>query len=297
MKTGYLFAVALLLLRVCVGFHFFKEGTGKLADPKPFSAMFFGAAKGPMAEHYHNLVWDADGLARFDAEQTVAAWAQYVSAAKTHYGFSAEQTQEAEEKLARREEMLRDYLAGLGDSLDEYKRALDRRAANRADAARSQVPSLRGQSEKVESEIKGKRGAWLGELDKLAKDLERDMEAIASPEQRAARGKLAVYKPGRKFLDSESMDKFIPYFDLTLGVLLIVGLFTRPAALAAAGFLISVVIAQWPGAYGTQPTYYQAVEACSLLLLAAANAGRCGGLDSVIDLLWNCCCGGKSCKK
>lgn len=293
MKTGYSLALALLVLRVCIGFHFFKEGTGKLADPKPFSAMFFGAAKGPLAKHYHALVWDADGLARFDADATVAAWSAFVQKAKSHYGFNPDQTQAADAALGRREEMLREYLAGIDDSLDEYKKALDRRAANQADAARSEVPSLRGQSEKVESEIKGKRGAWLSELDKLAKDLERDLEQIATPEQRAARGTLAVFKPGRRTLDSEAMDRFIPYFDLTLGVLLILGLFTRPAALAAAAFLISVVLAQWPGAYGSQPTYYQAAEACGLLVLAAANAGRYGGLDSVVDLL-RCCCRGRS---
>lgn len=290
MKTGWCFAVTLLLLRLCIGFHFFKEGTNKLADPKPFSAMFFGGAKGPLAPRFHDLVWDADGRARFDADLTVAAWGRYVQQAKTHYGFDADQVKLADEKLARREEMLRDYLGSRADEIDEYFKGLDRRAANRAEPARVEVPSLRGQSEKVETELKGKRGPWLADLDKLSKDLERDMAEVATPEQRAARGTLAVLKPGRRWLDSESLDRFIPYFDLALGVLLMLGLFTRPASIVGAAFLASVVAAQWPGVYGAQPTYYQAIELCALLVLAGANAGRIAGLDSVVDYLRSRCC-------
>ncbi|MFO0871171.1 MAG: DoxX family membrane protein [Pirellulales bacterium] len=282
--------MTLLILRLCIGFHFFKEGAGKLTDPKPFSAAFFGAAKGPLAPHFHQLVWDADGRARLDADQTVAAWGAYVERAKSHYGFDAEQVKQADEKLARREEMLRAYLEGIASDVDEYLKGLDRRAANRAEPARVEVPSLRGQSEKIETELKAKRGPWLAELDKQALDLQRDVEQVATPEQRAARGRLPVMKPGRRLLDSESMDRFIPYFDLVLGVLLLVGLFTRPASLVAAAFLASVIVTQWPGAYGAAPTYYQAIEVCALLVLAGANAGRCAGLDSVVDYLRSCCC-------
>lgn len=284
-KAGWGFAVAIVLLRVCVGFHFFKEGANKLQDPKPFSAMFFGGAKGPLAPTFQSMVWDADGTERFDADKVVAAWSQYVQAAKSHFRFDPEQVKLADEKLARREELLRDYLAGRADDIDEYFKGLKRREANRADAARWQVASLRGQSEKTESELKAKRGPWLAEIDRQGKDLERDMAAVATSEQRASAGSLDVFKPGRRFLDSEAVDKIIPCFDATLGILLVLGLFARPAALVAAAFLTSVVASQWPGAYGAQPTYYQAVELCALLVLAAANAGQVAGLDWFVSVL------------
>ncbi|MFM7072260.1 MAG: hypothetical protein ACKO38_10765 [Planctomycetota bacterium] len=277
--------MAIVLLRVCVGFHFFKEGANKLQDPKPFSAMFFGGAKGPLAPTFQAMVWDADGTERFDADKVVAAWSQYVQAAKSHFRFDPKQVKLADEKLARREELLRDYLGGRADDIDEYFKGLKRREANRADAARWQVASLRGQSEKIESELKAKRGPWLAEIDRQGKDLERDMVAVATSEQRASAGLLDVYKPGRRFLDSEAVDKIIPCFDATLGILLVLGLFARPAALVAAAFLSSVVASQWPGAYGAQPTYYQAVELCSLLVLAAANAGQVAGLDAFVSML------------
>jgi uncharacterized membrane protein YphA (DoxX/SURF4 family) len=283
-KAGWGFAVAIVLLRVCVGFHFFKEGANKLQDPKPFSAMFFGGAKGPFAPTFQAMVWDADGAERFDADKVVAAWSDYVQKAKVHFGFDPDQVKLADEKLGRREQLLRDYLGGRADDIDEYFKGLKRAEANRADPPRWQVASLRGQSEKIEYELKAKRGPWLAEIDRQGKDLERDIAEVATSEQRAAAGTLAVFKPGRRFLDSEAVDKIIPCFDATLGILLVLGLFTRPAALVAAAFLTSVVASQWPGAYGAQPTYYQAVELCALLVLAAANAGRVAGLDTFVDL-------------
>ena len=283
-----------------VGFHFYKEGISKLTDPKPFSAMFFGGAKGPLAPRYHDLVWDADGKHRFNFAETSAAWENFVRKAERHYQFDDEQKTQAAEKLALRTEQLKQYLDGLGDDLDQYEKGLERRERERADLARREVPSLRGQSEKTETKLKADRGKWLSELDKLALDLERDMLQIGTREgQPRAEGavvgasvaRLKVDKPGRRPLDSEGIDQFIPYFDLTIGVLLMIGLFTRPVAVVAAGFLASVVASQWPGAYGAMPTYYQAVEMFALLALAALQAGRCGGLDAVVSGLWSCCCG------
>ncbi len=283
-KAGWGLAVALVLLRVCVGYHFFKEGANKLQDPKPFSAMFFGGAKGPFAPTFQAMVWDADGTDRLDADKVTATWESYLGVAKQHYRFDPEQVKKADEQLARRETLLRGYLEGWQDDINEYRQGLERREANRADPARWQVASLRGQSEKIEAELKAKRGPWLAEVDRLGKDLERDIAAVATPEQRAAAGPLEVFKPGRRSLDSEAVDKIIPCFDATLGILLVLGLFTRPASLVGAAFLASVVASQWPGSYGAQPTYYQAIEMCALLVLAAANAGRVAGLDSFVDL-------------
>jgi len=75
------------------------------------------------------------------------------------------------------------------------------------------------------------------------------------------------------------INKVIPWFDLTVGVLLILGLFTRWASLAAAGFLFSVLLTQPFWIPGTVPTYYQGIEMVACLVLFAVHAGRFGGLD------------------
>ncbi|MFM9116699.1 MAG: hypothetical protein ACKOU6_11125, partial [Planctomycetota bacterium] len=185
--------------------------------------------------------------------------------------------------------------AGLGDDLEQYRNGQERVARERSDDARRTVPSLRGQTEKTEAKLKADRGKWLAELDKLALDLERDINSIArSGTDGGSKPSLKVDKPGRTSLDSEGIDRFIPYFDLTIGVLLMIGLLVRPVALVAAAFLASVVASQWPGSYGAMPTYYQAVEMFALLALAAVNAGQCAGLDRILSSLFSLCCGPKT---
>jgi uncharacterized membrane protein YphA (DoxX/SURF4 family) len=92
--------------------------------------------------------------------------------------------------------------------------------------------------------------------------------------------------PGRRFYDSRSVDGVLPYFDLTIGICLVVGLFTSTAALAGAAFLLSVVLTQFPGAVGAAPVYYQGIEALGLCLLAALRAGQYAGLDFFTYCLW-----------
>ena len=74
-------------------------------------------------------------------------------------------------------------------------------------------------------------------------------------------------------------------------VCLILGLFTRVVAVAAAAFLGSVIATQWPGAYDAAPVYYQSIEMLALLVLAAFGAGRYAGLDYFISCCpcWKCC--------
>ena len=63
-------AADVALLRIGIGVHFLAEGVTKLENPKPFSAGFFGNAKGPLASLYKNMVWDADGLYRLQRWRT-----------------------------------------------------------------------------------------------------------------------------------------------------------------------------------------------------------------------------------
>lgn len=288
-RYGFVAAASIVLLRLVIGCHFYLEGVDKLTNRKPFTGPFFAAAKGPFAGFFHHHVWDADGSARLDGEQVTAVWSQYVGQAGRHFGFDDAQKEEATKALDRRSQQLTDYLSDIKDEVEEYKKGLARHEKNLQEPARTEVPSLRGQTDKWETKLKGDRGKWLGTVDGLSKDLQRDMLAIATPAQRAV-GELEVGKPGRRFLDSETFDKVIPYFDFTIGALLVLGLFVRPAALAGALFLGTVVATQFPGTPGAAPVYYQAVECCALLALAGIGAGRIAGLDALLGYCWSCCC-------
>jgi uncharacterized membrane protein YphA (DoxX/SURF4 family) len=96
---------------------------------------------------------------------------------------------------------------------------------------------------------------------------------------------LVLHRPfDQPYSWQKMIDRIIPWFDTVIGVLLIVGLFTRTASLAAAGFLVSVILTQPPWIPGTAPTILYIVELAACLVLAAA-AARIGGLDYILHQL------------
>jgi uncharacterized membrane protein YphA (DoxX/SURF4 family) len=271
-------AAAIALLRIGIGIHFLAEGWTKLENPRPFSGGFFSNAKGPLAPVYKNLVWDADGVARLDAEATLADWDDYRSRIVNHYGFDDKQQKAAADSVKRYEARLKQFLGSKIDTIDEYYLWLDRRDKNAKDPARK-LASLQTHDTRIATETRKLYGELVPTIDRLWKDLENDLNAIATEDQWKQHGRLAIGKPGRGLVDSESMDQVVPWFDMAVGACLILGLLTRPMAILGAAFLAMVCSSQWPLAPGAMPIYNQAVEMLALVALAAIGAGRFLGLD------------------
>ena len=96
----------------------------------------------------------------------------------------------------------------------------------------------------------------------------------------AERPYLTIHRP----FDQENsklkvINLVIPWFDTIVGVLLIIGLFSRLASGAAAVFLASVIATQPPFVPGTPPMYFYCIELAACLVIFATCAGRFGGLD------------------
>jgi uncharacterized membrane protein YphA (DoxX/SURF4 family) len=284
-KPSFFLIVTLVALRVAIGTHFFREGLNKLRDPKPFSAGFFGSAKGPLAEPFHNLVWDKDGLSRLNLAATLKAWDQFRARVERKYGFDDNQKKRAAEVLKRYEAQLREYIEDKSGDIHEYRGNLERHHRYRQDSQRMETPSLRAQVEKIEGELRTKRNQLVGSIDSLWTGYANELNALATPNQQGY-GPIELSKAGRRMLDSEGIDRFIPWFDATIGVLLVIGLFTRPAALLAAAFLFSVLATQWPFSPNAIPTWPQFIEALGLLVVAAAGAGRYAGLDALLAAIF-----------
>jgi uncharacterized membrane protein YphA (DoxX/SURF4 family) len=276
--------VSLVALRFVIGFHFYREGADKIVSGNFSSAGFMRIAKGPFAPVFRAMIWDGEGRARLDKEATLERWNQYRQQVVDHYGFDQKQAVEAEKKLTWRAQQLESLFDDNAEDINKYLNGLDRLERYRVDSSRMGVASLRGQVDQIEQELYMMRGPWLGSINSMWAGLEEDLNGLATEEQ-AKRGRLAIGKPGRQLMDTVFIDKIIPGFDLLVGLLLMVGLFTRLTALAGAGFLAMIIATQWPGAPGAQPAHYQAVEMVALLVLAAVGAGRFAGLDFLVNHL------------
>ncbi len=288
--------IAIVALRLAVGWHFFKEGATKLVEPNWTAAHFFTGSKGPLKPLFESFVWDADGKVRLnyvkvegwpkiETQKTIDLWDEYRAKVVDHYGFDADQETASKEVLVFWSDQLNYYFDEHQDDILEYFHGLDRREKIRADRARQEVESLWGQSTQIESEMVTDRGPWLAQVADLWEGYDAALNALASDEQQA-KGPLQIPKPGVRALDTNFIDWFVPKFDFVVGVLLILGLFTRVAAVAGAGFLFSITLTQWPGSRGAEPVYYQVIEMLGMLVLAAVAAGQFAGLDFILYRMW-----------
>lgn len=277
--------LAVVALRLAIGWHFFREGAEKMTSGDFSSASFMEAAKGPLAPTFRGMVWDVDGLHRLDEKATLDVWNQHRVHVGRHYGFDDGQTREAEKIYEARKKQLEGFFDQYAEDIEVYRKGVERRARNRNDPAYAEVASLEGQRARIERENKSDGALLIESVEAIRRGYERDLNALATEEQ-AGRGPISMKKPSRKLTDTVFIDSIIPTFDLVVGALLIVGLFTRPTCLVGAGFLATIIATQWPGAPGAISTHYQIVEMFALLVLGAIGAGRFYGLDFFVGLIW-----------
>ena len=198
-------------------------------------------------------------------------------------------------QLPRSEEILSDATKELEDWLsqneaeivahygtEDREQGFDRDGDNKADAA-LYVDSLRYQVDTITSDRKKKLYSWYASIENIWDAYEGRINALATEDQIKAAGSAAPVVAARHFDQPFSplkiINRVIPWFDTIVGALLILGLFTRCASLAAAAFLLSVILTQPPWIPGTTPTYLYAIELAALLVLFATCAGRIAGLD------------------
>jgi uncharacterized membrane protein YphA (DoxX/SURF4 family) len=191
--------------------------------------------------------------------------------------------------LERYKQVLAGFVIDYGEDLREYFFGIERRNRNGADVARQNVASLRGQTLEVEAKVRQARGPLLAQINAMWSGLERDLNSVSGQGDSG----VEIGRLGSKSLDSESLDKIIPWFDILIGVSLMLGLLTRLSCALAVAFLAGVIAAQWPGAVGAAPTWAQFIEALALVHLGVIGAGKYGGLDNPLWALCSKCCRSK----
>ena len=288
-------AIAMLvLLRMTVGWHFFSEGADKAAAGDWTATPFFANAKGPLAGQFRQLVWDYDGSQRLDGERTLKHFARYRDRIARHYGFDDNQKARAQLNFVTAAKSLNYALTdapdGDGDwkepkqDVIEYRLGLRRIADLEGDRVRDGVSSLGGQRDTIRRELNSTIAPVLGAVNKVWDNYELSQQNLATTEQIRDHGPYEMTKPRVALMDTSVIDRIVPYFDLCVGWCLLLGLFTPVAALAAAGFLGSVVLSQFPPETGPTSSNYQLIECMACLVLAATGSGRFAGLDFFIHL-------------
>jgi uncharacterized membrane protein YphA (DoxX/SURF4 family) len=283
--VGWIGVCMLVLLRVTIGWHFYSEGVDKYSagnwDAKPF----FANARGPVAGPFRELVWDWDGKLRLDVEKTKMHFAIFRERVGSHFGFDDKQKRLAQANYSKAVEQVEWVLSSNAADLEEYELGRKRIETLENDFRRDGVDSLAGQRASIRAEWLQKAAPALKQIDEVWKSYESSQNAIASAAQAERREPLALGVPRNKLIDTSIINKIVPYFDMAIGVCLLLGLFTPVAALAAAGFLGSVFLSQFPPTTGPASTQYQLIEGMACLVLAGTGAGRFAGIDFLLHTI------------
>jgi uncharacterized membrane protein YphA (DoxX/SURF4 family) len=192
------------------------------------------------------------------------------------------QAKEAEAIFQRRQGQLKHYFQSNRPDIEEYLRELAWLESMKGDASTGAVPFQEERIASKEAEVRAKARALMAGLTQLNESLQRDYYNLATPEQR--RGGM-IRLAGS---DSAWVDATVKWVVLLVGACLILGLFTRPAAIVGSLFLASVLaVSGWPFWSGeNEEALKVAVELFALLTLAAVGAGRFAGLDFFLYALW-----------
>ena len=304
----------LVVLRMIIGWHFFKEGMSHYHDPEWTSASFLRQAKGPLAERYQSVLPDeyawyresgsearpANGEAPIiqdkdlqgdeKGENPRPAWKQWADdVAETweahrrtfsQYNLLSEEQEEHSRQILREyRRYLEDYLAGEAEAIDKHLRERRRWGELAALESADDVPYQKKRVAEKQRELQSESAAWQDDIASLQMQYHQALNAVLEEGQQP----VAV-----QYEDSPQLrqvDRYITYGLIAVGGCLLIGLFTRTACVLGALFLASIISMQPPWIAGTAPTYNQFVEMVALLALATTAVGRWAGLDFFIHHL------------
>ncbi len=339
--------VALVFLRLCVGWHFFSEGikkveydTGSGDWNMVFSAEgFLNGAKGPLAGFFQSQAptthnwreslavsrqldsaksaklagWVASYVKRRQGElqsgmatepqfaefSPAAAWGEEIRKdwqAKLQRfrdikSLSNEQRKQAEGVFQKYERYLADCLAEDALAIEAYQHEIFRLEEAKQTPGFDEVPFQIARVADQQAAVDRTPGKWVAQVKVLGEGYADELHGLLSVAEQdsplGARVQSAVTNPETRRLDR--MNVLVTCVVTGVGICLLMGLFTRVAAIVGALFLLSVMATQppWVPGAATLVFYYQLVEFAALLFLAAVGAGRWAGLDFIIQGLWS----------
>lgn len=283
-----------------MGWHFLDQGVDKF-DPNFSSEGFLRAAKGPLAEKFQSMAHGVHGVdtllfvpQQFDKGDTskpYAEWQESInndwqaysnSAASLAGKDSAEACQACYDAWSKK---LDGYLVSEADAMSEYQNELWRLEQLKSDAPAGTLPYNDERSAKKYGETFSASRKWVAGVRSLETMYREELITIA---EQAGAQRVAVAAAVDPWTELDTINTVVKWAVVSIGGCLILGLFTRLAAVGGAAFLCSVIATQPPWIAGAQTDYfwYQLVEVAAMLAVAAFGAGQWIGLDAMCKHLW-----------
>jgi uncharacterized membrane protein YphA (DoxX/SURF4 family) len=240
----------------------------------------------------------ADGDA-FSYDKSYATWGnQIVKDWRSSLRLALSQLDASEGQAARAEQILSDeiaalgtYLSGIEGDIDEYQHELTRLAKLEASESRGELPFIDELVAAKQAEVRPMPLPWVAAvraqeqalIDQLSKVLASDKRTQIESQSELTN----IYNPQGML---PTINFAVTCLTIGAGLMLMLGLGTPVAALAAAGFLLSIMATQppWdPAVAESAKIYfgYQLVEVCALVVTMVIGTGRWFGLDGLFNYL------------
>ncbi|MBR5709856.1 MAG: hypothetical protein IKX40_03790 [Thermoguttaceae bacterium] len=303
--------IALVALRLTIGWHFFYEGVWKVANSDEFSALpFLNLAKGPFAPIFYSMTPDLEGRIRMQLDEKTGTipcaayktpWLQQRQYVENKFNLTDDQKEEIEVIYNQYADSLDTFLAAKYNDVKGYFVSLD--LLNKDKRNGNDGPEQRKRQWDEMMKLRGEMNGWIGAIEGLGDEMTAAFEGVLTQEQ--LQGKhLPKIIPTTDRMPWGITFPFASYTDFlnfaitwaltAIGFCLIVGFCTRLANLGGAAFLCMVCATQpaWPTIYPfDHPILGHAlivdknfVEMIAMIALATLPVGRWGGLDWFV---WN----------
>ncbi len=298
--------VFLVVLRLSIGWQFLYEGLWKqhaAQGTDPWTAAgYLKNAKGPFRSTFRGMVddpYDLDKL-ELDGAKVKSRWQEWQQLFEAHYptldaAQKAQLGKLVDASVVKLEELLRNP-EWVGVVNEKYKGTVDYKRPGKIELYKAMVNKYEAKLKEVRQDFQQQH------LDKLWADLEAERKQLTGPidaltaELQSAGTKLLNLDQIRRGSSPQPSSKIDSVNTRTiwgltiLGFCLIVGLFSRAAAVGAAWMLLMfyLVVPPWPGvpeAPGPEHSFIvnkNFIEIMACLALACLPSGRWFGLDALI---------------
>ncbi|MES2788916.1 MAG: hypothetical protein V4719_04785 [Planctomycetota bacterium] len=294
----------LVVLRLSIGWQFLYEGLWKqhaAHGTEPWTAAgYLKNAKGPFRSTFRNMVDDPYDFDKLDAAKVQLRWQKWKQLFEAHYPtLDAKQKNQLAKLVSDSSTKLKETLSNpewVGEVREKFKGTIDYKTTGEIELYKAMVTKYEARLKQVQldfqqnhldklwSDLEAKRKQLTGPVDALTAELQLSATKLLNLEQ-IRRGPSP--QPPSKI---DSVNSQTIWMLTILGFCLIVGLFSRTAAIGAAGMLLMfyLVLPPWPGvpeAPGPEHSLIvnkNFIEIVACLALACMPSGRWFGLDALI---------------